>query len=822
MRMKRVQRTALLCASVSAFAVPGVAFAQAGAENPNADIIVTATRREERLQDVPMSVNVATGEQLEKFKIFDVKDVSQLAPGLQLTNTTGRNNTTTLRGITFDPDQGTGPAVQTYYNEIPTDAQTIFTAIYDIQQIEVLRGPQGLLRGLSAPAGSITIATRKPSFDGPEGYLQATGTDRHAYNVQGGASLAFNDTLAVRVAGVVDGNRINQVRNVNTDQYSRSRTESGRITLGWKPSTDFTAYLTYQYLHADNRVFQQVVGDGNTPLGIYRTVFGTPSIFVPPAFGGGPFVTDTSVTSGPPLSVSDRGSVQEGTFRNQNETHLINLQFDYDLGPATLSFVGAHQYSKLQISRDLDSANAIPGYIQTSNVTTPYKVDTAELRLSSNNDEGLGWGVSAFRSKQTGTTFVDQDSSLLLYTVSPTAQVNAPCALVLAADPNAVCPGNFESTTRPNQLPLRALVTVPVDSQVWSFAGNLRYKTGPLTVQGGVRYSILKKVQTTQQQLVGFFNTPNVEIIPPALQRTKNTPITGGATINYEVTPDLNVYAAYGHSFRQGSSKVAGPAVVSADLIQTQPEKTDSVEVGLKGSLFDRKVNYSVAAYYQKLDGFLSRFTSIYWSSPSNPGQPNGTFDFNYNGDATIKGIEASINARPTPNWDLNVSAAYTKARWDNARLPCNDYAGTGTPNTTGTPAVTGPGNVSYCTSNDKLANTPDFSLNANTEVRFPMDTVTPFVSALVTYTPSYYWWQSQYRFKHRELVNLFVGVRSNDEKWELSAFAKNVLNQKRITNISLGEIQTNAVVAGSFLPGYSTVNVTNPREIGATLTFNW
>jgi iron complex outermembrane receptor protein len=267
---------------------------------------------------------------------------------------------------------------------------------------------------------------------------------------------------------------------------------------------------------------------------------------------------------------------------------------------------------------------------------------------------------------------------------------------------------------------------------------------------------------------------------------------------------------------------VAGPAVVSADLIQTQPEKTDSVEVGLKGSLFDRKVNYSVAAYYQKLDGFLSRFNSIYWSSPSNPGQPNGAFDFNYNGDATIKGIEASINARPTPDWDLNVSAAYTKARWDNARLPCNDYAGTGTPNTTGPQAVTGPGNVSYCNSSDKLANTPDFSLNANTEVRFPMDTVTPFVSALVTYTPSYNWWQSQYRFKHRELVNLFIGVRSNDEKWELSAFAKNVLNQKRITNISLGEAQTSAAVGGTFQSGYSTVNVTNPREIGATLTFNW
>jgi iron complex outermembrane receptor protein len=812
MRITRVSRSLYLCCAFSALALPLAAQAQSA---PEADIIVTATRREEKLQDVSMSVNVATGEQLEKFKIFDVKDVSQLAPGLQLTNTTGRNNTTTLRGVTFDPDQGTGPAVQIYLNEIPADAQTVFTALYDIQQIEVLRGPQGLLRGLSAPAGSITIATRKPNFEKIEGYMQATGTDRHAYNVQGGVSLPFSDTLAIRVAGLVDGNRLNQVRDVNLgNQHSQSRTESGRITLGWKPSSDFTAYLNYQYLHADNRQFQQVIGNGNTPFGVYSSLFGYPSVFL-----GVPFATDTSAVSGPALGVSDYAAVQEGVFRNQNETHIVNLQFDYDLGPATLSFVGAHQFSRLKISRDLDAANAIPGYVQTSDVETPYKVNTAELRLASNNDEGLGWGVGAFYSKQTGTTVVNQDNSIFQYAVAPNALVNPPCGLVGGAA--AGCTGDFAPYTIPNQLPLSVLVTVPVNSETWSFNGNLSYKTGPLTIQGGLRYSILRKVQTTQQSLSGIFNSPPVEIIPAALQRTRNTPITGGATINYAFSPALNAYVAYGHSFRQGSTKVAGPALVSDDLIRTNPEKTDSVEVGLKGSLLDRRLNFTVAAFYQKLDGFLSRFGGIYWEQ-NDVSQPNGGFDFNYNGDAKVKGIEGSIDARPTRDWDLSVSAAYTHARWDNARLPCNDFAGTGTPNASGTPGVTGTGNVSYCVSNDKLANTPDFSLNANTEVRFPMDSVTPFVRALLTYTPSYYWWQSQYKFNDRELVNLFLGVRSNDDKWELDVFAKNVLNQKRITNISLGETQTSAAVFGAFQSGYSAVNVMNPREFGVTLNFKW
>jgi len=420
---------------------------------------------------------------------------------------------------------------------------------------------------------------------------------------------------------------------------------------------------------------------------------------------------------------------------------------------------------------------------------------------------------------------VTQDNSLFQYNVAPNALVNGSCALLTPG--TLGCPATFDPTafsTTPvaNQLPLNVLVRVPVYSKTWSFNANLSYRAGPLKIEGGLRYSIIEGNQTTQQQLSGTFNTPLVEIIPANLQRRTDRPVTGGATISYEVTPDLNVYAAYGHSFRSGSTKVAGPAFVSADLIRTNPEKTDSFEVGLKGSLFDHRASFTVAAFYQKLDGFLSRFTSIYWQT-ANDQPPTGTFDFNYNGKAKIKGIEGSLDLRPTPNWDIGVSAAYTHARWDNARLPCNDYAGTGVPNTTPhDPAVTGSGNVSYCIINDRMANTPDFSLNANTEVRFPMATVTPFVRALMTYTPSYYWWQSKYRFKDRELINLYVGARSNDGKWEFDVFAKNLLNQQRVTDISLGDVQSDAVVFGSFKSGYSPVSVTNPREFGATLSFHW
>jgi iron complex outermembrane receptor protein len=338
---------ATLSATASSFALISAAAAQQASptgEDANVltEIVVTAQRRAESLQDVPMSVDVATGEQIERLNIFDAKDVQQLSPGLQLQNNDGRSNTATLRGISFNPDQGTSPAVDLYLNEAPVDAQTAFTAIYDIEQIEVLRGPQGALRGRTSPAGAITFRTRRANLDEFEGYVQGTYSDAAAWNVQGGVSIPIvPGKFAMRVAALTDGNRGNQVYNIPQGQYSRSRTESARVSFQFEPSDNITANLTYQYLDAKNRQFAQVFGPGAVPTS--------------PLFGPAP-------PSGPPLTVEDYASVQEGPAQFDNESQFINFNLDWDLGPATLTLIASHQDTLLIQSRDQDPNNAIPGY----------------------------------------------------------------------------------------------------------------------------------------------------------------------------------------------------------------------------------------------------------------------------------------------------------------------------------------------------------------------------------------------------------------------------------------------------------------------------
>lgn len=752
-------------------------------DQPANEIVVTANRRAQSLQDVPMSVNVETGEKIEKLKILDAKDVQQLAPGLELTNTVGRNNTATLRGIDFDPDQGTSPAVDLYFNEVPVDAQTAFTAIYDIDQIEVLRGPQGALRGRTSPAGAITIRTRRPDLENITGDFQALGTDMNAHNIQGGVSLPIvPGKLAIRVAGLVDGNRINQVDNITTGLHSRSRTESARLSVAFAPTDNFTVNATYQYLNADNRQEQQVFGPGNAAIG------------------------------NPPIAYQDRKAVSEGPNRFQNNSNLLTVDANWDLGPVSLNFIGGHQSSLIKSSPDNDAGNAVHNLSQTQATQAPYLVNTAELRLSSNNDGFWNWTVSGFYTKQTGTT----TSLLPLNVVVGVPGLPVPVAIV----------------------PLLGDLSVPVYARTLAIAGSSRFKfTDKLTLEVALRYSALKNKQFAQLVIPGVAAPVNLVNFD-----SKNKPLTGAATLTYKFNRDLTAYVAYGRSYRGPTAGVGVGQNVTTDpnLIVSRPEKSNSVEAGLKATLLDRRLSIDVAGFYQKFNGFVSRFNNINTDQGTQvfsgfyAGPPDGSVDsvgsYNYNGNATVKGVEGTLSGRPTDNWDFSVSASYAKARFDNALLPCNTVNAAGQAVIVPNAAFGGLNNVSYCTRNSRLSDVPDFSLTANTEVRATLGQLQPFVRGLFTYRPKVYSVLRNFEYPDREMLNLFVGVRSPHGGWEVSGFVRNLLNQNRITTVDAASgtvFGRNALTAtGSpsvvFNSGYRTVSTTTPREIGGSISYHF
>jgi iron complex outermembrane recepter protein len=135
--------------------------------------------------------------------------------------------------------------------------------------------------------------------------------------------------------------------------------------------------------------------------------------------------------------------------------------------------------------------------------------------------------------------------------------------------------------------------------------------------------------------------------------------------------------------------------------------------------------------------------------------------------------------------------------------------------------AFAGLNNFSFCMRNSRLADVPDFSLAANSDMRFESGPVQPFIRGLINYRPSVFSSNQQYRYPHREPINLFVGLRGDASKWEVSAFVRNLLNQKKVTNIGFNNSQIRASNDPSIVydPGCRVVNLTNPREFGLSGT---
>ena len=174
-------------------ATPAPSKAQAGPGSEVEVVVVTARRRDESIQDVPAVVNAVTPEAIARLNMRDFTEVQNVVPGLSLTNNAnGIGGNAQVRGVNFDVNaSGNNPSVEFYQNDAPITAGVVLQQMYDIGQVEVLRGPQGTLRGRASPSGSITITTKKPDLYNAGGYGAFTANTNASWTPSAaGLSLA--------------------------------------------------------------------------------------------------------------------------------------------------------------------------------------------------------------------------------------------------------------------------------------------------------------------------------------------------------------------------------------------------------------------------------------------------------------------------------------------------------------------------------------------------------------------------------------------------------------------------------------------------------
>lgn len=794
--------------TVQAQSNPGAPAASDTTEWGLEEIIVTARRRSESLQDVPQTVNAYTGEDLEKLNLQRFEDVQTLVPGLTLTS--GNNGLTTsasMRGATFVVESSASPTVALYQNDAPISANTLFQSMYDVSQIEVLRGPQGTLRGAIAPSGAITVTTRRPDLSEAGAYVNTTGTNQGGINVHGAVSVPLiNDVLAVRFAGIFDENDYDGVTSVNNGGDPKSETKGGRATLRFEPTDSVSAALIYQYLQRELSAYDQVVGSGS-PGGI-----------VP----GRAYPAPPAGYNGPAIDSSDRLGVGDFPRVSDQEQHTVTGLVDWSFAGQKVSYVGTFTTFDLRQASTQDNGNLLPGneFYQLNH--TEFESWSHELRLASEERIAgvLDYTIGAFASSLKPDTALSSSSFLSGAFGSPLA---AP------------------TPTAPNPRYTLPLSITSVGEQTeTSFFGSVTWHLGEKTeLTAGGRYVIFKN-ERALDVLGGaaFIAIPGLGDIPlaPSVQTSlrsqdEQEPFIYNASISHRFSDDFLVYANTGTAWRAGPTSVitfptSAPGFVPIqDFVFHVPEESTSYEVGFKSSFLDNRARLNVAVYRQNFDDYLF-FSEQTYHLAINSRPPNEvrTFGFTANADAVVDGVDVDASFQITPRWNVATAYSWSEGVIDDDDVPCNDgnFDGQADEIVPSVAGFTAAGVlVARCVSDGSISRSPKWNASLQSEFSVPVsNSIDAFVRGLYTYYPDNPNRNKTFVVDSYDILSVFAGVRSPDNVWEVSIFAKNATNKSNVLSRDDAAV-TSSGLSSTFGPtGYFLTSFTPRREIGLNVRY--
>jgi len=524
------------------------------------EIVVTAQRRSENIRDVPFAVTAMNPETLTAISAggADILSLSGRVPSLQVESSNGRYAPRFyIRGLgNVDFDFTASQPVSVVMDEIVLESVYLKGfPLFDVKQLEVLRGPQGTLFGRNTPAGVIKIDTTKPGQDFA-GYGSLTYGNYDSSRAEGGVTMPLSDTLSVRVAGLWN-HRDDYINNAYDAPFAKTDGKdlgnfddiAGRVHVAWTPTDRLSTLLTLQardYEGTGTMNRANVLTKGSNEL---NDRFDRETVY----YDGG-----------------------RNNFQKQQTTSQ-SLQVAYDFGPATLTgVVGAYQGSS-QGDGDIDggvlndpiNSGAIPFRSESGTLSSDLKQNTYELRLASNGDNRFGWQVGAF--------YWDERINLVS--------------------------GTFDGVG--GLIPTKA-TDITQKSDSWSIFGQANYQlTDALKVTGGVRYT--DDSRDYQGRVV--IGTPaNAQ----GQVSVGDEQVSWDVSALYEVNDSLNLFARVASGYRGPSIQGRNlPVLTTADS-----ETVMSYEAGLKSRLWDGRARLNATAYLYEVSDM--QFTAIGGADNSN------------------------------------------------------------------------------------------------------------------------------------------------------------------------------------------------------------
>jgi iron complex outermembrane receptor protein len=623
------------------------------------DVVVTARRREERAQEVPLALSVIGGNELAATGSFNVNRLQQLQPALQFVSSNPRNSAINIRGLgapfglTNDGiEQGVGFYLDGVY--VGRAGAATFDFV-DVARVETLRGPQGTLYGKNTTAGAINVTTRPPSFT-PEARVEVSGGNYDFLQIKASASAPIAaDKLAVRVS-VSRTSREGTIRNVRTgDDLHRQDNFSTRGQLLWRatPSLDFTLAGDFNIQNPLCCVqYYARTGATQRPLNRQYAALAAAFNYAPPSTN--PF---------------DRVTDLDADLNSKQEMGGVSLVGNWDIGPATITSVSSWRYWDWKPANDRDFIG-LPITTVSANPSHQTQV-TQEFRIASNDKSRLQYTLGAFLFHQKIHTdgLQVQGSAASRWLLNPGASVpvgsNA-CAPVTA---NACNPAILDGLTSTN--------TIDFDNTSFAVFGKLNWEVlSGLHIQPGLRVNYDKKsgsyvsVVTTGAGST-VLNSDQRGVLAPQSYQPKFSAwnVSGDVTLSYDFTSDVHAYATYARSFKSGGINLSGLPLDTANnpilsAATVKPEKVNHFEVGLKTQFADRKITFNLAGFWTEINDFQATVTN---------GQLGVIRGYLANAEKVrVRGIEFDSSIRPSDRFNAYVNGAFTDAKYAKFRdAPC-------------------------------------------------------------------------------------------------------------------------------------------------------
>jgi iron complex outermembrane recepter protein len=658
--------------------------AQAGLE----EIVVTAQRRAENLQDVPIAVSAITAATLERTGIEATRDLPQVVPSVQFTRS-GPSGLFFVRGVgTTNAAAGEEGANAVYVDGVyMADLGQTINYFNNIERVEVLKGPQGTLFGRNATGGLIHVITREPGAEtvmtGEIGYANYNTIHARAY-----AAGPLSDTISADIALTTSHQGDGWGRNLTTGTDNKFHTYYGvRSKIVGRLSDAVKVTLSGDYLNSRDNPVGWRIADGTIGSGKCRG----PGAPIPPD----PQTCPSALIADGHDTTADRPAL------TKQEIYGGSLTVEADIGFATLTSISAYRKTTTNSDFDVDG-----GPLNLVNILflSGMKSFQQEVRLASNATEPLSWQIGAFylntKAFNDATFFGGAFVHPLL--------------------------GRFDQE-----------VKAELTTNSYAAFGEATYSITPTTqITGGIRYTADRRDFDASQFLLlipsgtripgGTATNPSGAPLPtPGVQQTKLSydQVTWRVALRQELTPDINFYASVNRGFKSGSYSLQNP--LNDPYL---PQTIMAYEAGIKAELFDRRLRVNLAGFHYDIDDYQVRSAAA-----ANPGS---SLVLNA---ATVKvdGVELEFEAAPTDQLRLFGGVTWLNSRYGTFGGPGQNFQApivypqpaTCPANLRGTRdpgVVTGPWVGGYQTcfgdvSGNKVSNAPEWALSLGATYTIPM-----------------------------------------------------------------------------------------------------